>query len=119
MRLTGSSQTMVTHGVCASTSSTGRSATAVPPAGVRLSPSESGIGTILATSTVLRQRAADTGRVAAERATPMLTPRWLGWRRDRDGSGARSGSGLGPARGPDYRLVDRPLRVDDGTRGIA
>src|SRR4051794_20125683 len=36
MRLTGSSQTIVTHGTSGTTSSSGRSATAVPPAGVTL-----------------------------------------------------------------------------------
>src|SRR5690349_11989371 len=48
MRFTGSSQTIVTHGVCNSASSTGRSTTAVPPTGVTVGASESGTPTIVA-----------------------------------------------------------------------
>src|SRR4051812_36787361 len=80
---------MVTHGVCVTSSSTGHSATAVPPAGVRLSPSESGIRTILAMSRSFLHRAhaahqrdgvspglARLTPVTATDPTPGLAPAW-------------------------------------------
>ncbi len=107
IRLTGSSQTMVTQGVWAMIWSTGRSAIAVPPAGTTDSPSDSGIKAIVAS-------------FRAEGDDPPTPPQVaIGWHGDRPTARTGRGGTLGSERGADHRTADRPLRADHAPSGPA
>src|SRR5918994_2256397 len=130
MRLTGSSQTIVTQGVSAMICSIGPWATAVPPAGTTVSvPDITFIVAILEPGgrppgtpagraepnlpekprpgdPLGRQGSAspDAGRIAAAVS--------LGWQGDHNPARAPADGALGPQRGADHGPAHRPLRAD-------
>src|SRR3712207_5205170 len=97
---------MVTKGVWAMICSTGRSATAVPPAGTTVSPSDSGMPTLL--------------QLMVKGGDPLEPPRApIGWRSDRHTSRTGRGGQVGSERDTHHRVADRPLRTDHAAGGPA